>query len=112
MARTVDVHHISAEGPLLSSGADVLGLMHETDAEWIAFPVGRLDPAFVDLRSGIAGDIVQKFVNYGLRLAVVGDISDAIAGSGALRDFVRECNRGRQIWFVADDAELERRLAG
>jgi len=93
MARTVEVHHIPAKGPLLSSGADALGLIYDeaaASAEWIAVPVSRLDPAFVDLRSGVAGDIVQKFVNYGLRLAVVGDISELLARSGALRDFVRE----------------------
>ena len=75
-------------------------------------PVARLDPAFFDLRSGVAGDIVQKFVNYGLRLAVVGDISESLERSGALRDFVRESNRGRQVWFVADEAELARRWSG
>jgi hypothetical protein len=30
----------------------------------------------------------------------------------ALRDFVRESNRGRQVWFVADGDELARRPAG
>jgi hypothetical protein len=48
-------------------------------------------------------------VNYGLRLAVVGDISELLERSGALRDFVRESNRGRQVWFVADEAELAAR---
>jgi hypothetical protein len=83
MARTVDVHHISAEGPLLSSGADALGLIYGDsvgDAEWIAVPAGRLDPAFFTLSSGVAGE------------------------------FVRESNRGRQVWFVADAEELARRL--
>jgi hypothetical protein len=112
MARTVEVNHVTAEGPLLSSGADALGLIYDASAEWVAVPVARLDPAFFDLSSGVAGDFVQKFVNYGLKLVVVGDISEPLARSGALRDFVRESNRGRQVWFVADAAELERRLAG
>jgi Domain of unknown function (DUF4180) len=43
---------------------------------------------------------------------VVGDISGALDRSASLRDFVRESNRGRQVWFVADGDELERRLAG
>jgi hypothetical protein len=114
MARTVDVHHISAEGPLLSSGADALGLIYGDEvgeAEWIAVPVARLDPEFFTLSSGVAGEFVQKFSNYGLRLAVVGDISDPLAKSVALGDFVRESNRGRQVWFVADDDDLAQRLA-
>jgi hypothetical protein len=107
-----DVHHVPAEGPLLSSDADALGAIHDAGADWVAVPVARLDPAFFDLSSGVAGDVVQKFVNYGLRLAVVGDISEPLERSGALRDFVRESNRGRQVWFVEDEAELRRRLDG
>ena len=103
------VHHIPAEGPLLSSGADALGLIYGDgvgDAEWIAVPAARLDPAFFTLSSGVAGEFVQKFANYGLRLAIVGDISEPLAQSGSLRDFVRESNRGRHVWFVADADEL------
>jgi hypothetical protein len=109
------VHHIPAEGPLLSSGADALGLISGDgvgDAEWIAVPAARLDPAFFTLASGVAGEFVQKFANYGLRLAIVGDISGAVRESDSLRDFVRESNRGRQVWFVADREALDRRLSG
>lgn len=59
----------------------------------------------------MAGDFVQKFANYRQGLAVVGDISQALTESSALRDFVRESNRGRHVWFVADEADLERRLS-
>ena len=45
------------------------------------------------------------------RVAILGDIGEAVARSAALRDFVRESNRGRHVWFVADRMELERRLA-
>ena len=108
------VFHVPAAGPPLRSGGDVLGLIHgdgAADAEWIAVPVARLDPAFFDLRSGLAGDIVQTFVNYRIGLAVVGHIAEHLGGSTALRDFVREANRGRQVWFVDDDDELSARLA-
>jgi hypothetical protein len=108
------VHHVPADGPLLRSGADALGLIYDegvAGAEWIAVPAERLDPSFFDLSSGVAGELVQKFVNYQQRLAVVGDIAGHLAESSALRDFVRESNRGRQVWFVADDDELARRLA-
>ena len=104
------VHHVPADGPLLSSGGDALGLIYGEPADWIAVPVGRLDPAFFTLSSGVAGEFVQKFVQYDQRLAVVGDISRFVEESAALRDFVGECNRGRQVWFVADADELERRF--
>lgn len=53
---------------------------------------------FFDLSSRIAGDILQKFVNYQFKLAIVGDFS--MYSSQALKDFIYECNRGREICFV------------
>ncbi|MGA2135550.1 MAG: DUF4180 domain-containing protein [Bryobacteraceae bacterium] len=66
---------------------------------------------FFKLRTRIAGEFVQKFVTYRVRLAIAGDISGYLEGSSALRDFVVECNRGSQVWFVADAQELQTRLA-
>ena len=43
-----------------------------------------------------------------MRLIVTG----FVAASSALRDFVYESNRGRQVWFVTDRAELKQRLTG
>jgi hypothetical protein len=106
------VHHVPEDGPLLRSGGDALGLIYGEPADWIAVPVARLDPAFFTLSSGLAGEFVQKFVQYGQRLAIVGDISQFVDESAALRDFVGECNRGRSVWFVADAGELESRLRG
>jgi hypothetical protein len=76
----------------------------------IVVPVGRLDPAFFQLRSGIAGEFLQKMANYSLKFAAVGDISSYVGASEALRDFVVESNRGRSIFFVPDSAALEARL--
>ncbi|MBV8683896.1 MAG: DUF4180 domain-containing protein [Caulobacteraceae bacterium] len=70
-------------------------------------PVSRIDDAFFQLRTRLAGGIVQKFVNYRLRLVVLGDISPWTDKSEALQDYVRESNRGRALWFVTDLAELE-----
>ncbi|MEV8351174.1 DUF4180 domain-containing protein [Streptomyces niveus] len=80
-------------------------------AELVAVPAGRFDDSFYDLSSGLAGAILQKFATYRLRLAVVGDISHHLLASAALPDLVREANRGRDIWFVADLDELVARLA-
>jgi hypothetical protein len=53
---------------------------------------------------------MQKFVNYRMRLVVLGDISGYVASSTALRDLVYESNQGSQVWFVADLDELDARL--
>lgn len=79
-------------------------------AEVVAVPAARLDPSFFSLGSRFAGEIMQKFVNYRLRLVVVGDISAHLAASSALRALVAESNRHDHIWFVPDLAALDARL--
>jgi len=88
---------------------DVIGAAFSR-ADVVAVPVGRFDERFFTLGTGLAGEIMQKFVNYRMRLAVVGDISAHVAASTALRDLVVESNRGGQVWFVADLDELDTRL--
>ena len=104
---------LAQSGPLLRSEDDARDVIQETfgtGIELAVVPVERLDPDFFVLRSGVAGVFVQKLVQYRLRLAVVGDISAQVAASDALRDWVREVNRGRDILFVPDIAALEARL--
>jgi len=60
----------------------------------------------------VAGEILQKLINYRFRVAILGDVSAAVAGSAALRDFVVESNRGEMVWFLPDLAALEARLTG
>ncbi|MGN9844581.1 DUF4180 domain-containing protein [Nonomuraea sp. H19] len=110
------VYVCEPDGPLLREDRDALDLIGEAwgcGAAWVAVPVERLHDDFFSLRTRVAGEIVQKFVNYRLGLAIVGDISRFAAASSALRDWVHEANRGRDIWFVRDLAELAaRRSAG
>ena len=111
--RRVPVLVCAAEGPPIATpqdALDVIGTAYGHDAEVVAIPAQRLDHSFFQLRSGLAGEIMQKFVNYRVRLAVRGDIAERVESSDALRDLVRESNRGRQIWFVADLDELDTHL--
>lgn len=104
----------AADGPPVGATTvlDLVGDALGRGAGWIALPVVRLDPDFFSLRSGVAGEVVQKLTNYRLRLAVLGDVAPLTGASTALRDWVREVNRGTTVWFVADLDELARRLAG
>lgn len=107
------IQHLDPEGPLISTSADTSDLIGNAWYEKvnvIAIPVSRLDPAFFELRSGVAGELAQKLVNYQLRLVVVGDITAFEAASNAFRDWVRESNQGTHVWFVPDDAALDARL--
>jgi hypothetical protein len=109
------VQFVDADGPIISTGddtSDLIGNAWVDDANVIAVPISRLDPAFLDLSSGFAGEITQKVVNYGLRLAVIGDVSAAVAASQPLADYIWETNRGDHIWFFDDEAALIEKLAG
>jgi hypothetical protein len=80
-------------------------------AKIVAIPATRLGDDFFELRTRIAGELVQKFVTYGTRLVVLGDISERVAQSESLRAFVGEANRGKDLWFVSDREQLGVRLA-
>jgi hypothetical protein len=112
IAQTVVLHLPETGAPLgtAQDALDVIGEAWGTQAELVAVPATRLDPAFFDLRSGLAGEFTQKLVNYHLRLVVLGDISTQVAASDALRDYVRESNRGPHVWFLASPEELQQRL--
>jgi hypothetical protein len=110
----VRVFVADAAGPPLLRDRDAVDLMGEADgvgARFVALPVERCGDDFFRLRTRILGEVMQKLVTYGVRSAIVGDVSRYVAESDALRDFVREANRGRQIWFVATLDELAARLA-
>jgi len=105
----------SADGPKITCERDAAGLVNEafnTGARVIAVPVERLGDDFFTLSTRVAGEVAQKVVNYGLKLAVVGDISRYLKSSAPLRDWVRESNRGQDLWFVEDFIGLDAKLQG
>ena len=59
-----------------------------------------LPERFFDLKTGFAGEVLQKFSNYRFRLAVVGDFSQV--ASKSLKDFIYESNNGRLVFFKSD----------
>ncbi|WP_173079631.1 DUF4180 domain-containing protein [Phytohabitans rumicis] len=107
----VRVFAFAPDGPPVRDAMELVAAAFEHDAEFLVVPAERLAPEFFTLSSGVAGEFLQKLVNYRLRLAVIGDISAHVAASNALRDFVRETNRGRQAWFLETRADLATRLA-
>ena len=57
-----------------------------------SLPVG-----FFDLKSGVAGEILQKFSNYRMRIVIEGDFGQI--KSKSLKAFITECNRGGNVCF-------------
>jgi len=108
------VAEIGPRGAPLESERDATELIAEaisSDAGFVAIPAERLSHDFFQLNSRKAGEFIQKFVNYRLRLAILGDISAHVESSEPLAAFVRESNRGKSVWFVRDSDELHARLA-
>jgi hypothetical protein len=96
---------VEPEGPILDGHALVECAL-SNEAEAIVVPTHRLPPAFFQLKTGVAGEILQKLTNYRIRVGVVGDVELFCEASEAFRDFVRESNRGRQVAFQPDMERL------
>lgn len=80
-----------------------LGLSYGENVQHFVLGKDCFPPSFYDLKTGLAGAILQKIVNYRLRLAIVGDFSGYT--SQALQDFIYECKKGRHIAFLATEQE-------
>ncbi|HXK33270.1 MAG TPA: DUF4180 domain-containing protein [Dehalococcoidia bacterium] len=105
---------VGEEWPVIETADGARPLIEEAMSEGarlIAVPADRLGAAFFDLRTGVAGEVLQKMVNYGFQFAVVGDVSSHAAASNAFRDLVVEAGRGRDLFFVTELDALTARLA-
>ena len=86
------------------SALDVfMSLAYETGENRFIISKDNIIEDFFDLRTKIAGEILQKIINYKMKLAIIGDFSKY--KSKSLRDFIYECNSGRDIFFVENESE-------
>lgn len=74
-----------------------VGLEFEHKSDKLVLLKEQLHPSFFDLKTGLAGEVLQKFTNYGVPLVIVGDFSDA---GKRLRNFIYESNKGQQVAFI------------
>ena len=76
---------------------DLIADVSYSGADRLIIPMERLSPDFFSLKTRFAGEMLQKCVNYGMRIAIIGDSSGF--SSKSLHDFIRESNRGRHVFF-------------
>lgn len=103
---------VRGEGKVMTDAGSALELLmqasYELGTKNIAISKRLVAEEFFILSSGLAGEILQKYVNYGGRIAIYGDFSHYT--SKPLRDFIRESNRGRDVFFVPSQEEAIDRL--
>lgn len=87
----------------IEDGIDLLGSLYYQGFDKIIIHEKNITPDFFDLKNGIAGEILQKFSTYRVRLAIVGDFSKY--SSNSLKDFIFESNKGQHINFVSSCTE-------
>ena len=104
---------VSGDEKIITDTASALDLLmtvkYETGACRIAIDKNVIADDFFILSTGMAGEILQKFINYHIKAAIWGDYSQYT--SKPLRDFIYESNHGKDFFFVASKAQAVEKLA-
>ncbi len=93
----------------LQDALDLLGSAMFKQIFKIIISSHHLSPDFFELKTGLAGEILQKFSTYDMQLAIVGDFSHS--ESRSLSDFIKESNKTGRILFVPTVGEAISRLS-
>ncbi len=81
---------------------------YETGTTNIVISKSAVCEEFFILSSGMAGEILQKFINYHVRIAIYGNYSQYT--SKPLKDFIYESNNGNDFFFVSTKEEAIQKL--
>lgn len=82
----------------IDDGLQLMADLYYQDFDKIVLFERNIVPNFFDLKTGMAGEMLQKFSTYRMKLAIVGNFSHV--SSKSLRDFIFESNKGTQVNFV------------
>lgn len=97
---------IRSEEQFINNVQDVLDLFGELYGQYydgIILNERNITHDFFDLQTRLAGEILQKFSNYRIRLVIVGDWSKYTSRS--LEAFITESNRGKTVNFSSSPTE-------
>lgn len=93
----------------VSSALDLIASVnYETGCNRVLLNKSVFAESFFILSSGLAGEVLQKFVNYHMIAAIIGDYSGYT--SKPLKDFIYESNKGRAVFFVSSVEEGIKKL--
>ncbi len=116
----IKTHHINeikiaeviSDETLVNDAAEGLQLLvdlYYQDFDRIVIYEKNLHNDFFDLKTGLLGEVLQKFSNFRVRLAIIGEF-DKHAGR-SFGDFIYESNNGRLVNFVSSKNEALARLS-
>lgn len=88
----------------------IMTVKYETGCSNIAINKEAIVDDFFVLSTCLAGEILQKFINYGVRIAIYGDFSKYT--SKPLKDLIYESNQGKDIYFQPDASLAVDMLSG
>lgn len=86
----------------------IMTAKYETETNLLAIAKEAIAEDFFILSRGLAGEVLQKFINYHAKIAIFGDFSKYT--SKPLRDFIYESNKGKDVFFVGTVEEAVARL--
>ena len=106
-----DISVIESEDILIkdvNSGLDfAMEVSSMTGINNIIVNIEAINSVLFDLKNRILGELLQKYINYNIKIAIIGDFSKF--NSKALNDFIYESNNGRDFFFVEDiDTAVEK----
>ena len=87
----------------------IAAIDYETGCNRIVMNKSAICEEFFDLKTKLAGEVLQKFINYHVKIAIVGDF--AVYSSKSLKDFIYESNKGRNIFFLSDEEQAIEKLS-
>ena len=98
---------VVADTPVITDAQTALDLLmtakYDIGTKNIVIDKKLIAEDFFILSTGLAGEILQKFINYGGRIAIYGDYSRYT--SKPLKDFIYESNKGKDVFFVSTEEE-------
>ena len=87
----------------------IMTIKYETNCNKTTLNKDAIIEDFFILSKGLAGEILQKFINYQTKFAIYGDYSKYT--SKPLKDFIYESNNGKDIFFVENEDEAVEMLS-
>lgn len=94
----------------VQSALDLMATVQfEADSDRIVINKSLISESFFDLKTRLAGEILQKFINYRVKVAIIGDFSGY--SSQSFQDFIYECNKGNDIFFLPTEQQAIEKLS-